>query len=71
MITQTNFLALIKEGIGIKNSYNTVRNANKFLERLEEEEGEGAFESLGIDDNFIAGILTSNGMFNLMVLFLH
>lgn len=77
MITQTNFMALIKEGISIRTSYNTVRSAYKFLVGVAEEGGiclashivlgQEGFERLQLDEEFIAGILFINASFSLSV----
>jgi hypothetical protein len=69
MITQTNFMALIKEGMAIRTSYNTLRAAYKFLARTEQEEGVEGLVNLGLDEEFIAGVICINSTFSLSVCF--
>lgn len=67
MITQTNFMALIKEGMAIRTSYTTLRAAYKFLARVEQEEGIEGFERLNLDQEFISGVICINSTFSLSV----
>ncbi|KAJ3395829.1 hypothetical protein HDU92_004842 [Lobulomyces angularis] len=66
MITQTNLVAFVKEGLAIRSSYNTIKVCLKFLERTYEEDGGlEAFEKYGLDEHFISGVTGIAGMFNL------
>jgi hypothetical protein len=67
MITQTNFMALIKEGLAIRTSYNTLRAMYKFLARVGQEEGPDGLARLGLDEEFISGVICINSTFSLSV----
>ncbi|KAI8825790.1 outer membrane protein Iml2/Tetratricopeptide repeat protein 39, partial [Fimicolochytrium jonesii] len=66
LITDSNIIAFVREGLNIRAAYNSYKNCYKFLQRTYDEEG-GAqgLAKAGIDEHFVSGILLGIGAFNL------
>lgn len=67
ILTDSNFTTLIKEGINIKNSFQTEKSCYKYLYKIHKQGGEDALIENGIDQTFITGTYLGMGGFNLLL----
>ncbi|KAJ3276315.1 hypothetical protein HK104_003670 [Borealophlyctis nickersoniae] len=67
LLTDTNMVAFVREGLNIRSSYNIYKGCYKFLEKEFEETGAEGLAALGVDEHFVSGVLLGVGGFNLIL----
>eukprot|EP00842_Homolaphlyctis_polyrhiza_P006365 jgi/Hompol1/672/HPOL_000984-RA len=67
LMTDSNTIAFVREGLNIRQSYGIYKSAFKFLKRTWEEGGSEALTENKIDNNFINAVYYGMGMFNLVL----
>ncbi|KAJ3035393.1 hypothetical protein HK097_004222, partial [Rhizophlyctis rosea] len=65
LLTDTNMVAFVREGMNIRSAYNIYKNCYKFLETELEEVGPDGLRSIGVDEHFVSGALMGIGAFNM------
>ncbi|KAI8919833.1 hypothetical protein DFJ77DRAFT_450115 [Powellomyces hirtus] len=68
LVTDTNIMAFVREGINIRSSYNIYKTCYRFLQRTYDEEG-GAHGLVknNVDEHFVSGVLLGVGSFNVVL----
>ncbi|KAJ3151624.1 hypothetical protein HDU86_006043 [Geranomyces michiganensis] len=68
LVTDTNMVAFVREGLAIRTAYNTYKSCYRFLQRTFDEEGgaEGLVKN-NVDEHFVSGILLGVGSFNVIL----
>ncbi|RKO86983.1 outer membrane protein Iml2/Tetratricopeptide repeat protein 39, partial [Blyttiomyces helicus] len=67
LVTDTNMVAFVREGLNIRSAYAIYKGCYKFLEKTFEDEGSEGLERGGIDEHFVSGVLLGQGGFNLVL----
>jgi hypothetical protein len=67
LVTDTNMVAFIREGLKIRASYSIFKYMYRFLRKIYKDEGEEGFQKHNIDEHFISGVLFGNGAFNMIL----
>jgi len=65
-LTDTNFVAFIREGLNIRASYSSYKSMFAFIDNLIKEVGVEQLEEYGVDKHFVSGVLFGIGTFNLV-----
>ncbi|KND04437.1 uncharacterized protein SPPG_00166 [Spizellomyces punctatus DAOM BR117] len=65
LVTDTNMVAFVREGLNIRSAYNVYKSCYRFLQRVYDEEGgaQGLVKN-GVDEHFVSGVLLGVGGFN-------
>ncbi|KAJ3035838.1 hypothetical protein HDV00_003373 [Rhizophlyctis rosea] len=66
LLTDTNMIAFVREGMNIRNAYNVYKTCYKFLETELEEVGPEGLRAEGVDEHFASGVLLGIGAFNMV-----
>ncbi|KAJ3146777.1 hypothetical protein HDU89_006032 [Geranomyces variabilis] len=68
LVTDTNMVAFVREGMAIRNAYNTYKSCYRFLQRIfDEEGGANGLVKNNVDEHFVSGILLGVGSFNVIL----
>ncbi|KAH9270740.1 hypothetical protein BASA83_007102 [Batrachochytrium salamandrivorans] len=67
LLTDTNMVAFVREGLNIRQAYSIFRSGFRFLERVWEEEGPEGLVTHQIDQQFINAVYHGVGVFNLVM----
>jgi hypothetical protein len=67
LLTDSNYVTFMKEGMAIRQSFSTYKTLYKFLVWVVEEEGQEGLLLYGIDSTFISAVYLGIGGFNLML----
>ena len=70
LITDKNLMAFVREGMHIREAYNTINQLFKFIRHLikdcPEEEIDILLDENGVDYHFLSGVLNGMGIFNMI-----
>ncbi|KAJ3272350.1 hypothetical protein HDV01_005784 [Terramyces sp. JEL0728] len=67
IVTDSNLVTFLKEGLAIKQAFGVFKSCYKFLVNIIKEEGEAGLVKNGIDNHFITSVYFGVGNFNLIL----
>ncbi|KAI9336349.1 hypothetical protein BDR26DRAFT_864962 [Obelidium mucronatum] len=70
LISNTNLVNFVKEGMQLRSAFAIIKAAFKFLETIYEEEGVDGYSNHFIDEHFTSGVIMNAGLFTLVLSFL-